>query len=86
MHRTTTRFWKCFDELPKPIQKIAKRHFQLLRKDPHHRSLNFKKIGKVWSVRAGFNHRAIAVEDGDDYTWIWIGTHDEYVQLLKENR
>ena len=86
MHRATTRFWKSFNELPKPIQRRAKRHFQLLKTDPHHPSLNFKRIGEVWSVRAGFNYRAIAVEDGDDYIWVWIGTHDEYVRLLKDNR
>ena len=86
MHRATPRFWKIFDTLPKPIQRRAKRRFQLLKINPRHRSLNFKKIGKVWSVRAGFNYRAIAVEDDGDYTWVWIGTHDEYVRLLKDNR
>jgi len=46
-------------------------------------SLHFKKIGNLWSVRAGGEHRALAVEDGDDYLWIWIGGHDEYERIIK---
>ncbi|CDI00961.1 hypothetical protein BN873_10217 [Candidatus Competibacter denitrificans Run_A_D11] len=34
--------------------------------DPLHPSLHFKKVGKLWSVRVGSTHRALAVEDGDD--------------------
>lgn len=30
------------------------------------------------------NHRALAVEDGDDFIWGWIGTHDEYERMIKE--
>ena len=47
-------------------------------------SLHFKKVGKLWSVRVGIDHRALAVKDGDDYIWVWIGTHDEYKRLTKE--
>ena len=25
-----------------------------------------------------------AVEDGEDFVWVWIGTHNEYEQMLKE--
>jgi hypothetical protein len=51
MHRTTDRFWKCFDKLPKPVQKIARENFNLLKTNPNHPSLRFKKIGKFWSSR-----------------------------------
>ncbi len=84
MHRTTDRFWKCFDKLPIPVQKIAKQNFQLLKTNPWHPSLHFKKIGDFWSVRVSLTHRALAVEDGDDYIWVWIGTHDEYEQMIKK--
>jgi hypothetical protein len=84
MHRTTERFWKCFDELPIPIQKIARQNFQLLKTNPQHPSLHFKKVGKFWSARIGLNYRTLAVEDGDDYIWVWIGTHDKYDLLIKE--
>jgi len=83
MHRTTSRFWEYFEMLPASIQKIAKDNFKRLKNNPWHPSLHFKKVGKFWSVRIGLAHRALAVEDGDDYIWVWIGTHDEYERLIK---
>jgi len=35
-------------------------------------------------VRVGINHRALAVEDGADFIWVWIGPHDEYRRLIKQ--
>ena len=85
MHRTTARFWKCFEKLPVPVQKIAKRNFQLLKTNPWHPSLHFKKDAKFWSVRVGINYRALAIENGEDFIWVWIGTHDEYERMIKES-
>jgi len=82
MHRTTRRFWKCFDDLPEVVQRTAKKNFELLKKYPTHPSLHFKKVGKFWSARAGINYRALAVEDGSDFIWVWIGTHDEYERMI----
>jgi len=67
MHRTSNRFWKCFEKLAPPVQNIAKKNFELLKNNPRHPSLHFKKVGKLWSVRATFNHRALALEDGSDF-------------------
>lgn len=82
MHRTTRRFWRYFDDLPEVVQKTAKKNFDWLKKNPSHPSLHFKKVGKFWSVRAGIDHRALAVEDGADFIWVWIGTHDEYERMI----
>ena len=82
MHRTTSRFWKHFENLPTPVQEVAEKNFELLRTNPTHPSLHFKRVGKLWSVRAGSNHRALAIEDGDDYIWVWIGVHDEYERII----
>ncbi|HZQ05055.1 MAG TPA: hypothetical protein VFD70_00650 [Anaerolineae bacterium] len=82
MHRTTRRFWEHFDTLPDAVQKTARKNFQLLKKNPSHPSLHFKKVGKFWSVRAGINHRALAVQDGRDFIWVWIGVHDEYERMI----
>jgi len=60
MHRTTSRFWRCFEKLDESVQKVARQNFQLLKRNPRHPSLHFKKVGKFWSVRAGIAHRAIA--------------------------
>ncbi len=63
-------------------QRTAKKNFELLKKDPLHPSIHFKKVGKFWSVRVGISHRALAVEDGADFIWVWIGTHDEYERMI----
>ena len=83
MHRTTGRFWRCYRQLPAPVQENADKAFTLLRKNLRHPSLRLKPIGKFWSVRIGVAHRAIAVADGDDYIWVWIGHHDEYDRLIR---
>jgi len=82
MHRTTNRFWKCFEELPDAIQKTARKNFALLKTNPLHPSLHFKKVGKFWSVRIGMAHRALAVEDEKGFIWVWIGTHAKYEQII----
>lgn len=82
MHRRTTRFRKCLEALPEPVQGTARKNFELLKSDPWHPSLHFKKVGTFWSVRAGISHRALAVEDGEDFIWVWIGGHDEYERMI----
>jgi hypothetical protein len=84
MHRTTSRFWNLFAHLPESVQTVARKNFELLKADLAHPSLHFKKVGKLWSVRAGINHRALAVQDGADFIWVWIGPHDEYKRLIKQ--
>lgn len=83
MHKTSKRFWLCFDQLPDSIQQLAKKNFELLKSDSNHPSLQFKKVGKLWSARIGLDYRALALKDGQDYIWVWIGTHDKYEQILK---
>ncbi len=83
MHRTTNRFWTCFESLSADVQKLARKNFSLVQGDPDHPSLHLKKIGKFWSARVGLHHRALAVEDDKDFLWVWIGRHEEYDRLLK---
>lgn len=82
MHRTTPQFWSYFDRLPDPVQDLARQNFDLLKQNPRHPSLHFKKVGRFWSARVGVKHRALAVEDGVDFIWVWIGSHDEYDRLI----
>jgi len=86
MHRTTTRFWRCFHALPLRFQDLARKNYALLKEDPRHPSLHFKKIGNLWSIRIGIEHRALAIEDESDYIWVWIGTHEEYDFMLKSRK
>jgi len=82
-HRTTPRFWESYRRLPNDVRDLADKHFQLLQRDPQHPSLQFKKVGNVWSARVGLAHRALAVEYGEDFLWVWIGSHEDYDRLLR---
>ena len=84
MHKATIRFWSCFDKLPQSTQVLAKKNYALLKENPKHPSLHFKKIGKLWSARVGKNYRALAMEDDEGYIWVWIGNHTEYERLLNK--
>jgi hypothetical protein len=70
--------------LPEPVQRLARQNFELLKENPAHPSLHFKKIGKLRSARVGINYRAVAVEDGADFIWVWVGPHDEYQRMIKQ--
>jgi hypothetical protein len=69
--------------LPEAVQELADKCFQLLKENPRHPSLRFKKVGAFWSARVGLGYRALAVEDGSDFTWVWIGSHEGYNALIK---
>jgi hypothetical protein len=81
-HFATGRFWRHYKDLPHHIQNLANNSFDLLKENPRHPSLHFKKVGRVWSVRVGAHYRALAAEEGDDFLWFWIGNHDEYDRLI----
>ncbi len=84
MHRTTDRFWQRYWGLSKTIQTLADKNFHLLKDNPNHPSLQLKKVGDFWSARVGLAHRALAVEDGNDFIWVWIGSHDEYEKIVNK--
>jgi hypothetical protein len=77
MHYTTRRFWECYAALPENVQQTADQCYELLKTDPTHPSLHFKKVGKYWSVRAGQNYRALGTEVEKGILWFWIGIHAE---------
>lgn len=82
-HRSTLQFWERLNALPDSVQRLAQKNYELLKSDPNHPSLNFKKVGKYWSARVGLSYRALAVKDGADFIWVWIGTHDKYDQMIR---
>ena len=81
-HRASEKFWKFYGELPGQIQKLADQNYELLKNDPLHPSLRFKKVGRFWSARVGIHYRAAAVQEGEDFVWFWIGHHSVYDRLL----
>jgi hypothetical protein len=64
-HHASPDFWTCYRALPVPIQKLADKAFALLRENPQHPSLHFKKVARFWSARVGLRHRAVGVEVPD---------------------
>ena len=82
-HRATETFWRKYDGLNRKTQKLADKNFALLKKNPRHPSLQFKKIdSELWSVRVGIGCRALALPSADGFDWIWIGSHAEYDKII----
>jgi hypothetical protein len=77
-HFATADFWACYHGLPVAVKRIADRNFERLKVDPYHPSLHLKQAGRFWSARVGIQYRALAVRDGEDMIWFWIGTHANY--------
>jgi hypothetical protein len=82
-HFATPAFWYWYRQLPDEIRELADKNLELLRIDPHHRSLRLKPVGNYWSVRVGLKYRALARQRSEGLVWFWIGDHAEYERLIK---
>jgi hypothetical protein len=71
-----------FHDLPQEVQDRARANYELLKSNPYHPSLHFKKVGDYWSVRVGRGYRALATETDDGFLWGWIGSHAEYDRII----
>lgn len=88
IHRASADFWHDYRALPEDIRARADKQFSLLKGDPNHGSLQFKKIGiregkEIWSVRVTLKYRALAFKESNDYVWFWIGEHNVYRSLIQ---
>lgn len=81
-HFTSPEIWELLDELPDEIQHRARRRFEILKANPRHPSLRFKKVGPYWSVRVERGSRALEIDVEGGILWGWIGTHADYDKLL----
>jgi len=81
-HFASPAFWEAYRKLPERVRALADKNYALLKDNPQHPSLHFKKVGRFRSVRVGMHHRALAVETGDDLLWFWIGSHSDYDALV----
>jgi hypothetical protein len=54
----------------------------ILKSDPKHTSLHVKQAGRFWSVPIGMSWRALAIDEGDDMIWFWIGSHTDYDKII----
>jgi hypothetical protein len=85
-HHAAPEFWQLFDALPKKLQKLARKNFALLKRNPKHPSLHFKRIGAYWSVRVGRDYRAVAEETEDGLLRFWIGSYSAHDQLNRRQQ
>jgi hypothetical protein len=81
-HHAASDFWTCYHALPAEAQQLADKSFDLLKTNPSHPSLHFKKVDLYWSARIGLYHRALAVQVPDGFLWFWIGTHADYDKIV----
>lgn len=84
IHTASKRFWACLERLPADMQDVAHKNFALLRADPGHPSLPFKRLGggKLCSARVGLHHRTLGLPTADGVHWFWIGSHADYDRLI----
>ena len=81
---TSADFRSHFEKLPRRVQILARKQYQLWKTNPYHPSLKFKKVGaQVWSSRINDGWRAVATPIPGGYLWFWIGSHDEYLRVIR---
>lgn len=65
------------------MQALASKNFEILKRDPAHPSLQFKRLDKLVSARVGLHHRALGLPTAEGVHWFWIGTHSDYDNLVR---
>ena len=81
IHYAAPSFWRAYHQLPEQVRALADKQFQILKANPQHPSLHFKRIGRFYSARVGAHYRVLAVEAPDGILWFWIGSHAEYDRI-----
>ncbi|MFQ5559708.1 MAG: hypothetical protein ACE5FU_03860 [Nitrospinota bacterium] len=82
---TNSSFWKAYEKLS-PLMKAKAREVYLLgEKNSGHNSLQFRQVHPekpVYSVRIEKNHRVLGIRNGEYMIWFWIGSNDQFNELL----
>ncbi len=83
--KATPKFWKLYERLPRSVQQLARKAYQIWKTNPRHPSLHFKQVGEeaIYSVRVSGEYRVLGLREGNTLIWFWIGNHDDYERLLK---
>lgn len=88
------RFRKAFDRLPTPVQDLARTCYALFQANPFDPRLDLHEIRgtrtrSIYAIDVGKHlgtaYRALGVweKDQDVLVWFWIGSHEEYNNILK---
>lgn len=86
-HQAAADFWQQYRALPNEVRARADKQFLLLKSNPQHPSLQFKRVGErrgheIWSARITLSYRALAIRRTEGYLWFWIGDHKAYEKLI----
>jgi hypothetical protein len=84
--RLTRDFLASFAALPERIQRLARENYILWKRNPHHPSLSFKRVGHkypAYSVRIGLGWRAVGFLEADGVVWFWVGSHADYERIVR---
>jgi hypothetical protein len=79
--RGTAEFWQLYQALPSEIQRATRKAHAIFLGNPAHAGLRLERLKsdpRAWSVRITRDYRAVALRSGDDWLWVWIGTHKEF--------
>jgi hypothetical protein len=82
----TDDFRNCFEKLPERIKRTARKNYKIWKENQNHPGLDFKSVGNklpVYSIRVSIGWRACGVKENDTIIWFWIGSHEDYNNLLK---
>ena len=82
-HYASPGFWRAYGQLPDSVRDLAGKSFALLKADPEHPSLHFKKVDRFWSARVGLRYRALATQVEGGLLWFWIGSHADYDKMIR---
>jgi hypothetical protein len=66
-HFASRAFWEAYQRLPDPVRMRADKNYALLKENPRHPSLQFKRVGRFWSVR-------VTALSPSKLTAIWCGS------------
>lgn len=86
--RTIYPFERLLRQLPVDVRQQVYAAFRLFKENPKHPSLHFERKNtgrhKVVSVHPGNDdYRALDYIQDGMIKWFWIGTHNDYNQMLK---
>jgi hypothetical protein len=73
------------NKLPADVQQRARQAYKLWKQNSNHPGLHFKQVHdkeSIYSVRIGLSYSALAVKQEAIMIWFWIGSHEEYNNLV----
>jgi hypothetical protein len=45
-HVASPAFWQAYEKLPQRVRELADKNYALLKENPQHPALHFKKVGR----------------------------------------